>query len=111
MQIVATGRFPAKAHHAFDYLTPLPSQCTFMEPAKGLYELLARIERENDVWLDFAQCFPMADFPECRMTGICYAANPQSAQAALGRLVKAVEEAEKDYVLTTVHSDRSHLTS
>lgn len=100
MRIVSTHRFPGKTHHAFNYLTPLPSQCTFMEPAKGLYELLARIEREDDVWLDFAQCFPMADFPECQMTAVCYAPNQQAAQAALDRFAKAVEAAEADYVLT-----------
>ena len=100
MQIVATRRFPAKAFHVFDYLTPLPSQCTFMEPAKGLYELLDRIEREERVWLDFAPCFPMADFAECQMTAVCYAPDPDAAQAALGRLVKAVEDAEPSFVLT-----------
>src|SRR5690606_14375766 len=45
MTIAGTGRFPAKAFHVFDYLTPLPSQCTLMQPAGGLYELLATIER------------------------------------------------------------------
>ena len=100
MSIVSTNRFPVKAFHAFDYLTPLPSQCTFMEPAKGLYELLAGIEREQQVWLDFAPCFPMADFPECQMSAVCYATSAEAAQAALDRLVKAVEDAEPAFVLT-----------
>ena len=100
MTIATTGRFPAKAFHAFDYLTPLPSQCTFMEPARGLYELLAAIEREHDVWLDFAPCFPMADFPECQMSAVCYASDAAAAQGALDRLVKAVEDAEPAFVLT-----------
>ncbi len=100
LQLAGTGRFPVKAFHVFDYLTPLPSQCTFMEPAKGLYELLAVIEREHDVWLDFAPCFPMADFPECQMTAVCYAGTAAAAQAALDRMVKAVEDAEPAFVLT-----------
>ena len=38
---IAQGRgLAAKAFHAFDYLTPLPSQCTFADPARRLYELL-----------------------------------------------------------------------
>jgi microcystin degradation protein MlrC len=100
MKLVQSKRMPAKAFHVFDFLTPLPSQCTFMEPAKGLYELLARIERERDVWLDFAPCFPMADFPECQMTAVCYASDAGAAREALARLVKAVEDAEPDFALT-----------
>ena len=100
LTIAQTRRLPAKAFHVFDFLTPLPSQCTLMEPARGLYELLVRIERENDVWLDLAPCFPMADFPECQMTAVCYAADGSAAQAALARLVKAVEDAEPDFALT-----------
>jgi microcystin degradation protein MlrC len=42
----------------------------------------------------------MADFPECQMTAVCYAPAPDTAQAALGRLVKAVEDAEPAFVLT-----------
>jgi microcystin degradation protein MlrC len=100
MKIVLSNRFPAKAFHVFDYLTPLPSQCTLMQPAKGLYELVAAIERERDVWLDLAPCFPMADFPECQMTAVCYAGKGEFAQSALDQLVKAVEDAEPDFALT-----------
>ena len=100
MSIVQEGRFPAKAFHVFDYLTPLPSQCTFMEPAKGLYELLERIERDCDVWLDLAPCFPMADFAECQMTAVCYAPDERVAREALAGLAKAVEDAEPKFALT-----------
>jgi len=97
--IAQSRRFPAKAFHAFDFLTPLPSQCTLMEPLRGLYQLLARIEHEDDVWLDMAPCFPMADFPECQMTAVCYAPDAGVAQAALARLAKAVEDAEPAFAL------------
>jgi len=98
---IARGRgLASKAFHVFDYLTPLPSQCTFAEPAKRIYELLKQIEREHRVWLDFAPGFPMADFAECQMTAVCYGAGEQQAREALSVLVKAVEEAEPDFALT-----------
>jgi microcystin degradation protein MlrC len=100
IDIVRSGRFPAKAFRVFDYLTPLPSQCTLMEPAKGLYQLLERIERERDVWLDLAPCFPMADFPECQMTAVCYASDERAAREALAVFAAAVEDAEPDFALT-----------
>jgi microcystin degradation protein MlrC len=98
---IAQGRgLAAKAFHAFDYLTPLPSQCTFADPARRLYELLETIEREHGVWLDFAPGFPMADFPECQMSAVCYGADEARARKALSVLVKAVEDAEPDFALT-----------
>ena len=100
LSILAAGRPPRRAWHVFDYLTPLPSQCTFAAPARDLYRLLSAIETEQDCWLDFAPCFPMADFPECQMTAVCYAASDAVAQAALARFVAAVEDAEPDFVLT-----------
>jgi microcystin degradation protein MlrC len=39
--------------------------CTLVEPARGLYELLASLERDSIVSLSFAPGFPAADFPEC----------------------------------------------
>jgi len=100
LRLVAGGRRPHKAFHAFDFLTPIPSQCTLAEPARGLYQLLDRIEREQDVWLDFAQGFPMADFAECQMSAVCYAPDAQTAQAALARFIGAVQDAEPDFALT-----------
>ena len=44
---------PAKALHVFDYLTPLPSQCTLMEPrARGSTNCLPGSSASDDVWLD-----------------------------------------------------------
>jgi microcystin degradation protein MlrC len=98
---IALGRgLAARAFHVFDYLTPLPSQCTLMEPAKRLYELVDKLEREQGVWIDFAPGFPMADFAECQMTAVCYGPDDQRAREALAVLVRAVEEAEPDFALT-----------
>jgi microcystin degradation protein MlrC len=100
LYLAAGAKRPHKAFHAFDFLTPIPSQCTLAEPARGLYRLLERIEQEQDVWLDFAQGFPMADFPECQMSAVCYAPSAEVAQSALARFTRAVQEAEPDFALT-----------
>ena len=44
------GRPMAKAWKTLNYLTAIPSQCSFIEPCKGLYRSLARIEQQPD-WL------------------------------------------------------------
>ena len=93
------GRPMAKASKTFNFLTAIPSQCSFIEPCRGLYRSLARIEEQQGVQLSFAPGFPMADFPECGMTVFAYGADEAKLRAAVQRLAGEVEDAEKDFVL------------
>ena len=93
------GRPQAKASKTFNFLTAIPSQCSFIEPCRELYLSLERIEREHGVQLSFAPGFPMADFPECGMTVFGYGIDDAKVRAAVMRLAGEVEDAEKDFVL------------
>ena len=95
----------AKAMRPLDFLTGLPSQCTFIEPAKGLYELLARLEREHDASLSFTPGFPMADFPECGMAVFGYGPDARRVQAAVDALARAVHDAEPDFAMELFEPD------
>ena len=99
------GRPMAKAAKTFNFLTAIPSQCSLIEPCRGLYQSLARIEQQQGVQLSFAPGFPMADFPECGMTAFGYGADEAKVRAAVMRLVGEVEAAEKDFVLDLLSPD------
>ncbi|RPH42337.1 MAG: M81 family peptidase [Burkholderiales bacterium] len=105
--MLAKGRRPAKAFRQFDYLTGIPSQCTFIEPCQGLYARIADIERRHRASVDFAPGFPMADFPECGMSVVAYADDAASAQAALAEIGDAVAAAEPDFALTLLDPDEA----
>jgi len=97
--MLATGRRPQRAYHVFDYLTGIPSQCTFIEPCQGIYAYLAGLEEKHGVSLSFAPGFPMADFAECGMS-ICGYGNENAAlQAAMAALRERIEAAEKEFAL------------
>ena len=67
------GRPPAKAFRPLDFLTGLPSQCTFIEPGRrACTRCSSALEREHDAVLSFTPGFPMADFPECGMAVFGY---------------------------------------
>src|SRR5262249_61668323 len=89
----------AKDHRALDYLTGIPSQCTFMAPAKGLYETLAELEGKYGVSLSFTPGFPMADIPECGMAAFGYGAGEVRVRAATRALHGAIGDAERDLAL------------
>ncbi len=96
-RVLADGKAPAKSFRALDFLTGLPSQCTLIEPAKGLYALLERLEREHDTVLSFTPGFPMADFPECGMAVLGYGADAARVQAATSSLAHAIADAEGEF--------------
>ncbi|MBW6494941.1 MAG: M81 family metallopeptidase [Burkholderiaceae bacterium] len=98
MRMVNSGERPAKSFQRFDYLTGLPAQCTMIEPAKGLYELLERIEGDSATALSFTPGFPMADFAQCSMSALAYGA-PTAAASALQCFAAAVADAEPQFVM------------
>jgi len=97
--MLKTGTRPAKACATLDFLTGLPSQCSFIEPCKGLYALLERLEHSSGAMLSFMPGFPMADFDECGMTVFGYGADQGGVAAAVEQLRGAVADAEKDFAM------------
>ena len=94
--MLRAGKPLAKHWRALDYLTGLPSQCSFIDPCKTLYEDLGR---DQDVTLSFTPGFPMADFPECGMAVFGYGFDEKSTVSAVDRLWSLVSDAEKDFAL------------
>jgi microcystin degradation protein MlrC len=99
IDMLAAGRRPERAYHAFDYLTGIPSQCTFIEPCKGIYEFLESLETRHGVTLSFAPGFPMADFAECGMSICGYGRDAQALHKAMTELRARIEAAEKEFAL------------
>ena len=97
--MLASGRRPAKAFRPFDYLTGIPSQCSFIEPCKSLYALIETLDRRHAVTLSFAPGFPMADFAECGMSICGYGPDQAALDTAMLALGNAIVDAEKDFAL------------
>jgi len=99
------GKPAASSFHPLDFLTGLPSQCTLIEPARSLYALLDRLEREHDAVLSFAPGFPMADFPECGMTVFGYGDDAGRVRTAATALARSVTDAEGDFSMQLFEPD------
>jgi microcystin degradation protein MlrC len=97
--MLRSGARLAGAWHALDYLTGIPSQCSFIEPCKGLYAELAALERKHGATLSFTPGFPMADFAECGMAVFGYGTQARSVETAAEELRGRVADAEKDFAL------------
>ena len=98
-RMLRDGARLAGAWRSFDYLTGLPSQCSFIEPCRTLYADLAALEAKFDASLSFTPGFPMADFAECGMAVCGYGADAKKVEAAVEALRGRVADAEKDFAL------------
>jgi microcystin degradation protein MlrC len=98
-RMLKSGERLARADHGFDFLTGLPSQCSFIEPCKGIYAALGEMENRHDVVLSFTPGFPMADFAECGMAVFGYGPERRAVEASVGTLREMVAGAEKDFAL------------
>ncbi len=96
-QLLRGGQRLAAGFHQLDYLTGIPSQCSFIEPCRSIYRELEALEsRDGSITLSFTPGFPMADFAECGMAVFGYGAN---AKAAVERLRGVVADAEPHFAL------------
>ncbi|MCX7893850.1 MAG: M81 family metallopeptidase [Burkholderiales bacterium] len=105
--MLRAGRAPARSCATLDYLTGIPSQCTFMAPAKDLYASLAALEAKHGVTLSFTPGFPMADFPECGMAVFGYGDDAAQVEAATRALAGEVADAEPDFALELFAPDEA----
>jgi len=102
---LAEGKRPEKSLRVLDFLTGLPSQCTLIEPAHGLYTMLERLEREHDCVLSFTPGFPMADFPECGMAAFGFGYDGARVQTAVAALAHAIDDAEPEFSMELFEPD------
>ncbi|HTQ76593.1 MAG TPA: M81 family metallopeptidase [Burkholderiales bacterium] len=95
-RMLRSGERLAKGWRVLDYLTGIPSQCSFVDPCRSIY---AELAREPGVTLSFTPGFPMADFADCGMAVFGYGTDPQATAGAVARLHRRVADAEKDFAL------------
>jgi microcystin degradation protein MlrC len=87
----------AKAFRQLPFLIPISWQCTFDQPARGIYERLVAMESEAVPALSFCPGFPAADFPHCGPSVFAYGRTRADAQAAVDRLAAVIEGHESDF--------------
>lgn len=98
-QMLKVGRRLAGRFHQLDYLTGIPSQCSFIQPCKGIYEELERLEMRHNAVLSFAPGFAMADFADCGMSVFGFSFEEKETDRAVEQLRRIVADSEKEFAL------------
>jgi microcystin degradation protein MlrC len=77
----------------FDWLIPLPAQCSTIEPNRALFAFLEELERCEGVTLTLAPGFPMADISDCGMSVIALGACSDGMATGLVKTLAETESA------------------
>ncbi|MBN8904404.1 MAG: M81 family metallopeptidase, partial [Rhodospirillales bacterium] len=95
---LALGRPFAKAFRMIDYLTPITSQCTLVEPMKGLMAERGRLAAGNSVAeLALGFGFPYADFEGCGPALACFGEDQEAVDRALDALARRYDALEPEF--------------
>ncbi len=97
--LLKSGKPLERRYDTLDYLTPIQTQCTFIDPCKRIYADLGALEEKHGATLSYTPGFPMADFAECGMAVFGYGTDGGEPEAAIRALRERVAGAEKDFAL------------
>ena len=86
-----------KAMRRTDFLVPLTSQCTLIEPANSIYRAVAEAEQGDVSAPPSHSAFPPADIVECGPAIVTYGTSQRAADEAADRLLALVNEQERAF--------------
>lgn len=97
----------AKARYALPFLMPLTGQCTMVQPMQGVYQELARLERDiaGLHLLSFTPGFPPADIYDCGPAICAYADTAKIAEYAAQMLYDYIMQREAEFVAPMLAPD------
>ena len=81
------------------YLLPLNTQCTLLEPARGLMQRLGALEAEHGVQLEFAMGFPAADIADCGPRVFGHGRDAAAVERAVDALAMEVDAVRGRFAL------------
>jgi len=106
-RLLKDHRLLCKVYRQLDFLIPLVWQCTLMEPAKGIFELITEIERSSNesggptgshnqgiVSITHTPGFPPADIAQCGPALVVYGQDKEAAEAVADRLADFIKKKE-----------------
>ena len=88
--LLARGRTPGRALRKLPFLIPLHSQCTMVEPSRGIVEMAGAQETGDVLTASYLAGFPPADLFECGPAVMAHAWTQAAADAAADAMARHV---------------------
>jgi microcystin degradation protein MlrC len=104
-----------RAYRQLDFLIPLVWQCTFIEPAKAIFDLVGELEagekshNQGIVSVTHTPGFPPADIAQCGPALVVYGHDKEAVEAAADKLAQTVKAQEKAFAGELLDPDAAAL--
>jgi microcystin degradation protein MlrC len=104
-----------RAYRQLDFLIPLVWQCTFIEPAKSIFDLVGELEggekshNQGIVSVTHTPGFPPADIAHCGPALVVYGHDKEAVEAAADKLAQTVKAQEKAFAGELLDPDAAAL--
>src|SRR5262249_28444436 len=104
-----------RAYRQLDFLIPLVWQCTFAEPAKGIFDLVSELEsgekshNQGIVSVTHTPGFPPADITQCGPALVVYGHDREAVEAAADKLAHMVKAREAAFAGELLDPDAAAL--
>src|SRR6202048_1682033 len=104
-----------RAYRQLDFLIPLVWQCTFIEPAKAIFDLVGELEagekshNQGIVSVTHTPGFPPADIAQCGPALVVYGHDKEAVEAAADKLAQTVKAREKAFAGELLDPDAAPL--
>jgi microcystin degradation protein MlrC len=104
-----------RAYRQLDFLIPLVWQCTFIEPAKAIFDLVGELEagekshNQGIVSVTHTPGFPPADIAQCGPALVVYGHDKEAVEAAADKLAATVKAQEKAFAGELLDPDAAAL--
>ena len=99
LALTEQGKAFHQAVRRLPFLIPVNSMSTMLQPARGIYDLLEELERQDVLSLSFAPGFPASDFAECGPVVWGYGLSQQAVDHAVHTLYRRIAEPEAQWAV------------
>jgi microcystin degradation protein MlrC len=106
-QVLARGRPTGRALRKTDFLLPLDSQCTMIDPSKAIVAHSAALQAGDVLSVAYLAGFPPSDLSECGPSVIVYAWTQAAADAAADALLRDVAAREGEFAQPLLQPDEA----
>lgn len=88
-----------KTFYKLPFLIPLTSQCSLIEPGKGIYNYLTELANKYNCVLSYAMGFPLADIFDCGPAIVAYGENEKQVEKACKTLLNFITSHKHEFKL------------
>ncbi len=97
--VLKHGRRPGRALRKMPFLIPLHSQCTMVEPSRGIVDLTQSLEREGVLTVSYLAGFPPSDIFYCGPSVVVHAATQEAADRAADEVARFISMKESEFAV------------